>query len=59
MALKVHKSTSPGRRDSVSTDFSDITKNKPEKSLLASFLRKDTTNSGVLNTDDSLIYSNE
>ena len=40
MALKVHKSTSPGRRDSVSTDFSDITKNKPEKSLLAPLLKK-------------------
>jgi len=34
MALKQHKPTSPGRRFVVDADFSDITRKKPEKSLL-------------------------
>ena len=40
MPLKIYKSTSPGRRDTVATDYSDITKSKPEKSLLAPLLKK-------------------
>jgi large subunit ribosomal protein L2 len=35
MGLKKYKPTSPGRRDTVADDFADITKGKPEKSLLA------------------------
>ena len=35
MGLKEYKPTSPGRRDTIADDFSDITKGKPEKSLLA------------------------
>ena len=35
MGLKEYKPTTPGRRDTVADDFSDITKAKPEKSLLA------------------------
>lgn len=35
MGLKKYKPTSPGRRDTIADDFSDITKSKPEKSLLA------------------------
>lgn len=35
MGLKEYKPTTPGRRDAVGDDFSDITKSKPEKSLLA------------------------
>lgn len=35
MGLKEYKPTTPGRRDTVADDFSDITKSKPEKSLLA------------------------
>ena len=35
MPLRKHKPTSPGRRGSVMPDFSEITKGKPEKSLLA------------------------
>ncbi len=35
MGLKEYKPTTPGRRDAVADDFSDITKSKPEKSLLA------------------------
>ena len=34
MALKVYRPTSPGRRGMVGSDFSAITKSKPEKSLL-------------------------
>jgi len=35
MAIKVHKPTSPGRRDMSGYTFEEITKTKPEKSLLA------------------------
>jgi len=35
MAVKVYKPTTPGRRKSSVQDFSDITKKRPEKSLLA------------------------
>ncbi len=35
MGLKQYKPTSPGRRDTIADDFSDITKSRPEKSLLA------------------------
>jgi len=34
LALKVYRPTSPGRRGMVGSDFSAITKSKPEKSLL-------------------------
>ena len=34
MAVKVHKPTTPGRRKSSVQDFSDITKTKPERSLV-------------------------
>jgi len=34
LALKVYRPTSPGRRGMVGADFSEITKKKPEKSLL-------------------------
>lgn len=40
MGLKEYKPTSPGRRDTIADDFSDITKGKPEKSLLAPMTRK-------------------
>ncbi|MBI21825.1 MAG: 50S ribosomal protein L2 [Chloroflexi bacterium] len=40
MPLKIYKSTSPGRRDTIAADYNDITKNKPEKSLLAPLLKK-------------------
>ena len=40
MPLKEHKPTSPGRRNNVVDDFSDITKKKPEKSLLAPLTKK-------------------
>jgi len=40
MALKVYKPTSPGRRGMVGADFSEITKKKPEKSLLLPLKRK-------------------
>jgi large subunit ribosomal protein L2 len=35
MGLKEYKPTSPGRRNTIADDFSDITKSKPEKALLA------------------------
>lgn len=34
MPIRVHKPTTPGRRKSSAQDFSDITKNTPEKSLV-------------------------
>lgn len=40
MGLKEFKPTSPGRRDSVADDYKDITKGKPEKSLLAPLSKK-------------------
>ncbi|MGI6559309.1 MAG: 50S ribosomal protein L2 [Limnochordia bacterium] len=40
MAVKTYKPTSPGRRDMTGSDFSDITKKKPEKSLLAPLTNK-------------------
>jgi large subunit ribosomal protein L2 len=39
MGLKEYKPTSPGRRDTIADDFADITKSKPEKSLLAPMKR--------------------
>lgn len=39
MGLKKYKPTSPGRRDTIADDFADITKGKPEKSLLAPIKR--------------------
>ena len=40
MGLKEYKPTSPGRRDTVADDFKDLTKSKPEKSLLAPIKKK-------------------
>jgi large subunit ribosomal protein L2 len=40
VAVKTYKPTSPGRRDMTGSDFSDITKKKPEKSLLAPLTNK-------------------
>ncbi len=40
MALKVYRPTSPGRRGMSGSTFEEITKSKPEKSLLAPLQRK-------------------
>lgn len=40
MAVKIYKPTSPGRRKSSVQDFSDITKRKPEKSLIKMISKK-------------------
>jgi len=40
MAVKKYKPTTPGRRKSSVQDFSDITKNKPEKSLTVALKKK-------------------
>ncbi|MGB3129886.1 MAG: 50S ribosomal protein L2 [Dehalococcoidia bacterium] len=40
MALKIYRPTSPGRRGMVGADFSEITKSKPEKSLLLPLKKK-------------------
>ncbi len=40
MALKVYRPTSPGRRGMTSSTFEEITKTKPEKSLLLPLKRK-------------------
>ncbi|TET75124.1 MAG: 50S ribosomal protein L2, partial [Dehalococcoidia bacterium] len=40
MALKIYRPTSPGRRGMVGADFSEITKKKPEKSLLLPLKKK-------------------
>lgn len=40
MGLKEYKPTSPGRRDTIADDYKDITKGKPEKSLLAPLSKK-------------------
>ena len=40
MAIKKYKPTSNGRRNMTSSDFAEITTNKPEKSLLESTKRK-------------------
>ena len=40
MALRIYRPTSPGRRGMVGADFSEITKSKPEKSLLLPLKKK-------------------
>ena len=40
MAIKKYKPTTNGRRNMTSSDFAEITTNKPEKSLLESKNRK-------------------
>ncbi|MDP6666054.1 MAG: 50S ribosomal protein L2 [Dehalococcoidia bacterium] len=40
MGLKQYKPTSPGRRDTIADDYKDVTKGKPEKSLLAPLSKK-------------------
>jgi len=40
MPIKTYKPTSPGKRHRSGSDFSDITKKKPEKSLLISLKKK-------------------
>ena len=40
MGLKVYRPTSPGQRGKVGADFSEITKKRPEKSLLVPLKRK-------------------
>ena len=40
MGLKEYKPTSPGRRDTVTDDFNDITTGKPQKSLIAPLNKK-------------------
>ena len=37
MAIKKYKPTTNGRRNMTSSDFAEITTNKPEKSLLSSY----------------------
>ena len=44
MTIKLHKPTTPGRRKSSVQDFSDITTNKPEKSLLIHLKKKSGRN---------------
>lgn len=45
MALKVYRPTSPGRRGMTGATFEEITKGKPEKSLLAPLKKKGGRNS--------------
>ena len=45
MALKTHSPTTPGKRFMTSADFSEITKTKPEKSLLRPLKKKAGRNS--------------
>lgn len=40
MGVKQYKPTSPGRRFQMVSDFSEITRSKPEKSLLAPLSKK-------------------
>ena len=40
MGVRAHKPTSPGRRGAIASDFSEITKSSPEKSLLAPLTKK-------------------
>ena len=40
MALKIYKPTSPGRRNASGHSFEEITKHKPEKSLLLPLKKK-------------------
>jgi large subunit ribosomal protein L2 len=40
LALRIYRPTSPGRRGMVGADFSEITKSKPEKSLLLPLKKK-------------------
>jgi len=40
LAVKIYKPTSPGRRGMVGRDFSEITRSKPEKSLLMPLKKK-------------------
>ena len=40
MPVKIYKPTSPGRRGMSGYDFEEITKTKPEKSLLAPLRKK-------------------
>ena len=44
MSIKIYKPTTPGRRKSSVQDFSDITKNKPEKSLVRILKKKSGRN---------------
>jgi large subunit ribosomal protein L2 len=44
MALKIHRPTSPGRRSMSGPTFDEITKDKPEKSLVVSLKRKGENN---------------
>ena len=49
MGIKIYKPTSPGRRKSSVDDFSDITKSKPEKSLLTVIQKKSgRNNQGII-----------
>src|SRR3990167_3108723 len=49
MGIKIYKPTNPGRRKSSVQDFSDITRTKPEKSLLVYLKKKGgRNNSGQL-----------
>lgn len=45
MAIKKYKPTTPGRRFASVTDFSELTKKRPEKSLTRSLGRKSGRNS--------------
>ena len=40
MALKVYRPTSPGRRRMTGSSFEEITKSKPEKSLLVTLKKR-------------------
>ena len=45
MAIKSYKPTSPSRRQMTVTDYSELTKTAPEKSLLAPLNKKSGRNS--------------
>ena len=59
MAIKKYKPTSNGRRNMTSSDFAEITTNKPEKSLLGYAFIKSGTDSrysiGVVLTTGKII----
>ncbi|MCB0021667.1 MAG: 50S ribosomal protein L2, partial [Caldilinea sp.] len=51
MAIKIYRPTSPGRRNMSVSTFEEITRSKPERSLLAPLRKKSGRNNrGVVTT---------
>ena len=57
MSIRLYKSYTPGTRNRALSSFSEITRDKPERSLVKKSHRNKGRNKTLLNFEDSVISS--